>query len=100
LDRGDEGGMVAAGQIRAADRSGEQRIADEQVAAGLAFPSNLQADAAGTMAGCVVRARLLPAERDHLASFEKRVDRRLLPDPQAAKTARTARALSTGTTRA
>src|SRR6185312_1605926 len=50
LDRGDEGRMVAAGQIRAANRSGEQRIADEQVLAGLAFPSNLQADAAGAMA--------------------------------------------------
>jgi hypothetical protein len=75
--------MVAAGQIRAADRSGEQRIADEQVAAGFAFPSNLQADAAGTMAGCVVRARLVPAERDHLASFEKRVDRWLRLDVEA-----------------
>ncbi len=60
--------MVATRQIRASNRSGEERVADEQVLdARVACTPHLEADAARTMTRCVMRAGLAVAERDDLA---------------------------------
>jgi PleD family two-component response regulator len=69
--------MVATREIGASDRSGKQRIADEQILAGLRAEGDLQADAARTMAGRVMRRRRAFAEADHLAGLVEMIDRRL-----------------------
>src|SRR5712691_10995363 len=58
-NRSDERVVVTAGKISSADRAGKQRVADEQILAGLAFLSDLQTDAAGAMAGRVMGPRFV-----------------------------------------
>jgi CheY-like chemotaxis protein len=67
-DGGDQRCVVATRQVRASNRSREQRVADEQVLdARLACTAHLEADAAWTMTRSVMRAGLAVAERDDLA---------------------------------
>jgi CheY-like chemotaxis protein len=58
--------VVAARQVGAADRPGEQRVADEQLPARASGRPDLQADTSRTMPGRMVRARLAFPERNHL----------------------------------
>ena len=69
--------MVAAGKIGPADRSGKQRVADEQVLAGVRRRANLQAHAAGTMPGRVMHRHGIVPEADDLAGCVEVIDRRL-----------------------
>src|SRR5712691_11049034 len=78
-----ERGVVAARQIGAADRSGEKRVADEEVFAGFSAASNLQTDATRAMSRRMVRARFKPSKGDHLTRLVVDVDRRLRLDMQA-----------------
>ena len=84
----DERRVVAARQVGAADRSGEERVADEQVldAGSPALPT--ETDTAGTMSRRVMRARLAAAERDDLSRRVEHVDRRLRLHVQAEHHAR------------
>ena len=75
-DGADERRVVAAGQVRAADRASKQRVADEEVQPSLARPRNFEADAAGTMAGCVVRTGFEIAERYRFSGSVEAVNRR------------------------
>jgi len=50
-DRCDERVIVAAGQIRAADRARKERVADEQILSLLAFLADLQTDASRAVPG-------------------------------------------------
>src|SRR6185295_5821665 len=49
-DRRHQDVVVAAGEVGSTDRPGEQRVADEQFAAGRTRPADLQAHAAGAVA--------------------------------------------------
>jgi CheY-like chemotaxis protein len=75
-DRPDEGGVVAAWKIGAANRSGEERVADKEIARRLSPLADLQAHAAGTVAGCVVWPNVTLSELDHFAGRVVHVDRR------------------------
>jgi len=73
----DQRGMVATRQVRASNRSGEQRVADEQVLDDRrAGTAHLEADPAWTMTGRVKRACLAVAEWDDLARRVEHVHRR------------------------
>ena len=58
--------VIAAGEIGAADGTGEERVTDKEILSRLTARSNLEAHAAGTVPWCVVRADFKLAERDHL----------------------------------
>ena len=74
-DGGDERCMVATRQVRASDRSREQRVADEQVLDDRrARTAHLEADSAWTMTRGVKRASLAAAERDDLPRRIELVD--------------------------
>ncbi len=74
-DGGDQRGVVAARQVRAADRPREQRVADEQVLDDRgARTAHLEADSAWTMTRSVKRASLAVAERDDLPRGIELVD--------------------------
>jgi CheY-like chemotaxis protein len=75
--------MVASGKVGPPDRPGEQGVAHEEVLAGLLLQPDLQADAAGTMARCVMRRGHALAERDDLAGRKELIDRRLRFDRQS-----------------
>lgn len=76
-DRVEQRGVVAAGQVGAADRSGKQCVADVKIPGGGAFltGADLQAHAAGAMTGRVIRPRFTLAEGDHFAGAVQRIDR-------------------------
>jgi CheY-like chemotaxis protein len=83
-DRAHERGVVAAGQVGAADAAGEERVANEQIEAALAVSRHFQADAAGTMPRRVMRARLEVAKRNRFPRRIEAVDwRRRRVDRQA-----------------
>ena len=87
-NRRNQGVVIAAGQIHASDRAGEQRIADEQILSNVPRPTNLQTHAARTVAGRVMRAHLvLPKLYDLIRKIEL-VDGRLRFDPQPEHRAR------------
>ena len=75
--------MVASRKVGPADRSGEQRVADEEVVAGLQLHPDLQADTAGAVARRVMRRGHALAKRDHLARHKEPVDWRLRFDLQS-----------------
>jgi threonine dehydratase len=81
-NRTNERVVIPAGQVRPAHRSRKQGVANEQVAAVLARAADLQADAPGRVAGRVVHAHLVPAERDLLIAVET-IDGRKRLDGQA-----------------
>ena len=60
-DRGDQRVEIASRQIRAADRAGKQRVADEQLLRRSAFFADLELDAAGAMTRRVVRPQFAGA---------------------------------------
>src|SRR5206468_10615577 len=66
-DRGDQRVEIASRQIRAADRAGKQRVADEQLLRRSAFFADLETDAAGAMTRRVVRPHFAGAEHDDVA---------------------------------
>jgi len=72
----DEGGVVGAGQIRAANRAREQRVANEKIEAPLPAARHFETDAAGAVARRVVRTRLEVAEGDGVVRRIETVDRR------------------------
>jgi CheY-like chemotaxis protein len=74
-NRSDQRGVVAAGQIGAADAAGKERVADEQVEAPFACSRHLEADATGAVARSVVRTRFEVAERNGFAGCIEPVDR-------------------------
>ena len=69
--------MVAAWQVGAADGSGEERVADEQVFPGRSARPYLETHTTGTVAGRMVRCRQAIPERNRLAGFVEAIDRRL-----------------------
>lgn len=76
-DGGDQRCVVAARQVRASNRSREQRVADEQVLDDRRVgAAHREADPARTMTRSVKRARLAVAERDDLARRVELVHRR------------------------
>lgn len=76
-DGGDQRRVVATRQVRASNRSREQRVADEQVLDDRRVgTAHREADAAWTMTRSVKRARLAVAERDDLARRIELVHRR------------------------
>src|SRR5688500_19119215 len=78
----DERRVIAAREIGAADRSGEKRVANEQLPADFALFSNLQTDPTRTMSRRVVRAGFERPEPDHLPRGEVDIDWRLRFDLQ------------------
>src|SRR4029450_8688462 len=87
-NRAQEHVIVAARQIRSADRTGKQRVADKQVRSGSLIPdprsrlSGLpyrQAYAARAMAGRVVHTRRVVPEGERLGAIEL-INGRRLPD--------------------
>jgi CheY-like chemotaxis protein len=80
-DRTDERCMVATRQVRATDRSGEERVADEQIRSGRV--ADLEADAAWAMPRRVMRSYLEPAARDDLPGDIEVIDRRRGIDSQS-----------------
>jgi CheY-like chemotaxis protein len=87
-NRSNERVVVSTGKVGSADRAGEQRIADEQLLAGLALFSDLQTDAAGAMTGGVMGPRFVLTKRDHLPGRIEDVDWRLSLDGQPERGAR------------
>jgi CheY-like chemotaxis protein len=85
---GDERRVIAAGKVRAADGAGEERVAHEQIPAGAARRTNLQANAARAMARRVMRPCVELTERNHLSRRVEHVDRRLRLDVEAEHPAR------------
>jgi CheY-like chemotaxis protein len=82
-DRRDQRLVVTAGKIRSANRSGKQRVADEQVFSSFPLTANLQADAAGTVPWRMMRPRLAGSESNRLARRVEDVNRRWRLAPQA-----------------
>jgi hypothetical protein len=74
-NRPQERRQVATRQISAADRSGEQRIADKQVRGIAGFDG--QTNAARAVTGRVMRFGGKVAEADDLSTFIEVIDRRL-----------------------
>jgi CheY-like chemotaxis protein len=75
-NRANQRGMIAARQIGSADRTGKQRIPDEQIVATLSLLADLEADSAGAMARGVMHSRLVVAERQDLPGRIELVHRR------------------------
>ena len=75
--------VIATGQIGPANRAGKQRVANEEILTRLAFLPDLQADAARTVAGRVMRPRLVAAKRNLLAGRIEPINRRLRFDTQS-----------------
>src|SRR5688500_9588466 len=75
-DRADQRLEVAARQIRAPDRAGKERVADEQVEALLAAAPDLQTHAAGTMSRRVMDEDVVVAKGDRAGAVIEDVDRR------------------------
>ena len=59
--------VIAARQVRPADRSRKERVADEERLAGRPLFSDLQADASRTVAGRVVRPRVVSTKGDDIS---------------------------------
>jgi CheY-like chemotaxis protein len=74
--------VVAPRQVGTPDRSGKERIADEQLLANRSSSSNLQAHASRAVAWRVVRLRAEVAERDDLSGRIEHVHRRRRLDAQ------------------
>ena len=70
----DEGRVVAAGKIGAANGAGEQRVAHEQIRSPLAWPSHFKAHTARTVPRRMVRTHFILAERNLLAWPVETVD--------------------------
>lgn len=93
-DGGDQRWVIATRQVRASNRSREQRVADEQVLDDRrACTAYLEADPAWAMTRSVKRARLAVAEGDDLARRVERVHRRRWIHAQAEHRAHLDRAL-------
>src|SRR5262245_60067616 len=65
-NRSDERGVIAPRQIGSPDRSGEQRIADEQIAAWSSLLGHFETHAAGTMTRRVMGPSFQIPERNRL----------------------------------
>jgi hypothetical protein len=76
-NRRDQRRMMAARQVGSSDRSGEERVADEEIFSRVRSGSDLQADTTGTVARRVMGTGRAVAEANHLAGGIKDVDWRL-----------------------
>jgi len=75
-NRSDQNLIIAAGQIRPANRAGEECVADEKIFSGRSLPADLQADPARAMSRRVVRPRFAVTERNDLPRRVEGIDGR------------------------
>jgi CheY-like chemotaxis protein len=75
--------VIAARQIRSSNRPRKQRIPDEEIVGHAPSAPDLQADAARTMTGCVMRSGFTGAKRDDVARCVEPIDRRERLDADA-----------------
>ena len=83
-DRTNQRRLVAAWQIRPADGSGEQRVANEEIEFRPSSPPYRKADSSGTMTRRVMHGNLVLAEGQHHRGIVVDVDRRqyVAPEPE------------------
>src|SRR5438309_11647780 len=76
-NRAEQSREISAGQIGAPDRSGKERVADEQGDVVVIVPVHGKADATRTMTWRMKHAYLVPAESQNGVGLVKAIDGRL-----------------------